>query len=178
MMCNYGTGAHGHAREFFLSSHGRLCRSLHTPPGVQNALAAVAAAACGRITVIIAMRGAYKIARRARSIPPHLKVLEMPLHVRAERHEDDEPAHLPGGVGAEGRQDVDPAVAGHTREDGAAVVVLLDALVVEGDGPVRHGHLPRRNAGRALLGPDFVSSNRCTCAHRTALALASLVHTK
>jgi hypothetical protein len=70
-----------------------------------------------------------------------LEVLEVPLHVRGEDGEHHDPADLPGHAGLERGEDVDAAVGGHASEDGHAVEVLLDALVVEGEGAAGGGVL-------------------------------------
>ena len=71
----------------------------------------------------------------------HLEVLKMPLHIRPQRHHNHEPPYLSGCIRTEGTQDIDTAITGHSSEDDAAMVVLLNALVVERDSPVGHSHL-------------------------------------
>ena len=68
-----------------------------------------------------------------------LDVAEVALHVGAEGGVDGEAADLPGRGGWEGGEDVEAGVGGHSGDDGGAVVVLLDALVVVREGPVRCG---------------------------------------
>mmetsp|Transcript_52573 Transcript_52573/g.137935 ORF Transcript_52573/g.137935 Transcript_52573/m.137935 type:complete len:323 (-) Transcript_52573:45-1013(-) len=70
-----------------------------------------------------------------------LHALEVALHVRAQDHVDNEPARLAGlGLGQVG-EDVDGGVPRHARQHRGEVVVLLHALVVEGQGALGGGVL-------------------------------------
>ena len=70
-----------------------------------------------------------------------MRVLAVVLHVGREGDEDDEATGLAGLRGVERREEIDRRVAGGAGEDGRTVVLLLHALVVEGEGPVREGLL-------------------------------------